>query len=51
MREYIVDSGAGLHIVDQSVFTNEELLAKGRLKKSIWLQTANGRVVANQYVK
>ena len=38
IRDYIVDSGAGLHIVDPSVLTNEELLTKHRLKKTITRQ-------------
>ena len=50
-REYLVDSGAALHIISQHALTKEELRTKRKLRTEVVLQTANGMAAASHEAK
>ena len=51
LREYLVDSGAALHIISQHALTKEELRTKRKLKTEVVFQTANGMTAATHEAK
>ena len=51
LREYLVDSGAALHIISKHALTKEELRTVRKLREQVMLQTANGMIIASHEAK
>ena len=51
LREYLVDSGAALHIICNYALNKEELRTVRKLKEQVMLQTANGMIIASHEAK